>query len=90
LYGNGFEYHELGTGFFIHKGMMRAEFVDDGMSYIIQRDHWYDIIYLSMCSPAHDKTVDTKHSFCEEVECVFDQLPKYQMKNFVTFQCLCR
>jgi hypothetical protein len=25
------------------------------------------------------KTVDTKHSFFEEVECVFDQLPEYQM-----------
>jgi hypothetical protein len=31
LCGNG--YHELGTRFFIHKGLMRAEFVDDGMSY---------------------------------------------------------
>jgi hypothetical protein len=35
LCGNGYECHELGTRFFIHKGMMRAEFVDDGMSYII-------------------------------------------------------
>jgi hypothetical protein len=54
LCGNGYEYHELGTRFFIDKGLMKAEFVDDGMSYIIQRDHWYDIIFLSMCSPADE------------------------------------
>lgn len=27
LCGNGCEHHELGTRFFIHMGMMRAEFV---------------------------------------------------------------
>jgi hypothetical protein len=38
-----------------------------------------------MSSPADDKTTDTIHSFCEEVECVFDQLPKYQMKILLDF-----
>jgi hypothetical protein len=49
LCGNGNENHELGTGFFIHKGMIsaakRAEFVGDGMPCIIQRDRWYGITF---------------------------------------------
>jgi hypothetical protein len=33
-----------------------------------------------MHTPAEDETVVTKDSFCEELECVFDQFLKYNMK----------
>jgi hypothetical protein len=41
FYGNANEDHELGTGFFIHKGILSAiklaELVSDSMPYIILR-----------------------------------------------------
>jgi hypothetical protein len=41
FYGEGNKNHELGTAFFVHKGIIsavkRAEFVTDSMSYIILR-----------------------------------------------------
>jgi hypothetical protein len=43
FYRKGNDNHELGTGFFVHKGILSAvktvEFVSDRMSYIILRGH---------------------------------------------------
>jgi len=33
-YGNGNANHHLGIGFFIHKGIISAQFISDRMSYI--------------------------------------------------------
>jgi hypothetical protein len=54
----------------------RVDFVSDGMSYIILRGHWYDII-LNVNAPTEDKINDIKDRFYEELEHV---LPKYHMK----------
>jgi hypothetical protein len=49
------------------------------MSYILLRGCWCD--HCSECSaPTEDKIDDMKHSFYEELECVFDKLPKHHMK----------
>jgi hypothetical protein len=60
----------------------RVEFVSDGMSYIILRGHWCDIIVLNVHAPTEDKIDDVKDSFYEAllVERVFNKFPKYHMK----------
>jgi hypothetical protein len=74
LYANGNANHHLGIGFVIHKGII-SEFVNDRMLYTIT-GHWEDIIVLNV----HAQTEDTKNCFCEELEFVFDQFPKYDLK----------
>jgi hypothetical protein len=43
-YGNGYANHDLGTGFFVHKGITsavkRVEFISDRVSYITLRGRW--------------------------------------------------
>jgi exonuclease III len=50
------------------------------MIYIILRGRWCHIIVLNVHAPTEDKTDDVKDSFYEELESVFDKLPKYHMK----------
>jgi hypothetical protein len=50
------------------------------MSYIILRSRWFHIIVLNVHAPTEGKIDDVKDSFCEELECIFDQFPKYHMK----------
>jgi hypothetical protein len=66
----------------IISAVKRVEFVSDNMSYIILRGRWCHIIVLNVHAPTEDKTDDVKGSFCEELECVFDELAKYHMKTF--------
>jgi hypothetical protein len=60
--------------------MKCVEFVSDRMSYIILSGHWCHIIVLNVHAPTEDKTDNVKHSFCGELECVFDKFPKYHMR----------
>jgi exonuclease III len=84
FYGEGNGDHQLGTGFFVHKRIVsavwRVEFITDRMSYIILRGRWCDIIVLNVQAPCEDKGDDEKDSFYEEIGCVFDQFPMYDMK----------
>jgi hypothetical protein len=66
----------LGTKFFVQhriiSAIKRAEFVSDRMSYIILRGPWCNIIVLNVHAPSEEKSDDSKDSFYEELEQVFD------------------
>jgi hypothetical protein len=51
FYGKENENHELGTGFFIHKGIMsavkRVELISDRMTYITLKGPWCDVNVLN-------------------------------------------
>jgi hypothetical protein len=53
------------------------------MSYIIIRGCWCSIVLLNVHAPCAYKSNDVKESFHEELGCVFDKFPRYDMKNFV-------
>jgi hypothetical protein len=76
----------LGTGFFVHhrivSAVKRAEFVSNRVSYTSAdlRGHWCNIIVLNVHAPSEEKTYDSKDSFYEDLERVFNHFPKYHTK----------
>ena len=58
----------------------RVEFVGDRMSYIVLRGRWCNIIVLNVRAPSKEKSDNSKDSFYEELEQVFDHFPKYDTK----------
>jgi hypothetical protein len=83
FYGKRNENHELGTAFFVHKrtisAIKRVEFVTDSMSYMTLRSRWCNIVP-SVHALTEKQIEDIKDRFYEELEQVFDKLPKYHMK----------
>jgi len=70
--------------FFVHRriasAVKRAEFVSDRLSHIVLRGPWRNIIVVNVHAPSEEKSEESKDSFYEELEQVFDHFPKYHMK----------
>ena len=52
----------------------------DRVSYIVPRGRWFNIIVLNVHAPSEEKSDESKDSFYEELEQVFDHFSKYHMK----------
>ena len=50
------------------------------MSYIVLRGRWNNIIVLNAHTPSQEKSDESKDSFYEELEQVFDHFPTYHRK----------
>jgi len=76
FYRKGNEHHQLGTGFFVHhrivSAVKRVEFVSDRLSYIVLRGCWRNITVVNLHAPSEEKSDETKDSFYEELEQVFN------------------
>ena len=74
----------IGNRIFVHhrivSAVKRVEFVGNRMSYIVLRGRWCNIIVLNVHATSEEKSDDSKDSFYEELEQLFDHFPKYHMK----------
>jgi exonuclease III len=50
------------------------------MSYVVLRGRWCNVIVLNAYAPMEEKGDDSKDSFYEELEGVFDHFPKHHVK----------
>jgi len=64
----------------IISAVKRVEFVSDRFSYIVLRGCWHNIIVVNVHASSEEKSDESKDSFYEELEQVFDHFPKYHMK----------
>ena len=73
--------------FFVHRKIVstvkRVEFVSDRLSYIVLRGRWPNIILVNVHAPSEEKSEESKDSFYEELEQVFDHFPEYHMRNSI-------
>ena len=60
--------------------MKKVEFVSDRLSYIELSGRWRNNIVVNAHAPSVEKIDDSKDSFYEELEQVFDHFPKYHTK----------
>jgi hypothetical protein len=80
-YGKENDNHQLRTVYFVHQSITsavkRVDYVNDRVSYIVLRGRWCNIIVLNVHAQGEEKSDESKESFYEELEQVFDHCLKY-------------
>jgi len=70
--------------FFVHRRIVsavkRLEFVSDRLPYIVLRGCWRNIFVVNVHAPSEEESDESKDSFYEELEQVFDHFLKYHMQ----------
>jgi hypothetical protein len=76
----------LGTGFFVYhrivSAVKRGEFDSKRVSYIVLRGQQCNIVVLNVHAPSEEKSDDSKGSFYEKLEQVFNNFLKYHIKFY--------
>jgi hypothetical protein len=90
FHGRGNENNHLRTGLFVYNRIVlavkRVECVSDRVSYIVLRGRWCNIIVLNASAPTEETSDDSKDSFYKELEQVFEDLSKYNIKREILMQ----
>jgi hypothetical protein len=60
--------------------VQRVEYVRGRIVYIVLEGGWCGIIIWNLQAPSEDKSDNSKDSFYDELEQVFDYIPKYCMQ----------
>jgi hypothetical protein len=50
--------------YYVVPAVKGVEFLSDGMSFMVPRHRWCDIIILNAHAPTEEKSDDSKYSFC--------------------------
>jgi len=70
--------------FFVHRRILsavkRVEFLSDRLSYIVLRGRWRNSIIANVHTQSEEKSDESKDSFYEELEQVFEHFPKFRTK----------
>ena len=84
FYYGGTQSHDFGTGFLIKNSILQAvqniEFVNERLSYVTIRTRWGNTVLLNVYAPTEVATDNDKDIFYDELERLFDRLPKYNSK----------
>jgi hypothetical protein len=59
--------------------VQKVQFVSNRISHVVLRDRWCNIV-LNVHEPSEKKCDDSKHSFHEELDKVFNHFPKNHIK----------
>lgn len=85
--GTNNEIRKNGVGIIVHKCLLPQvksfKPVNDKTCYVILKGKYFDVVVISCYGPTEEKAVEEKDNFYEELEDVYDKLPRYCIKIFI-------